>query len=230
MKKSVPIGAKLAAIIAVPTLLAVVFAWQFLGSLRAEATLLAELSATTHCLKLVAPTANAVQKERSVSTIITDGRDGSDLYGSVRTSTDGALRAFREALSAAKLPAETKRSIDSAFDGLVGLRSQVDAGSTSRESVDQGYTALFAALLSVPEAAAKGNTSFGIGKMISSMILLEQSREAAWEMDGEARHLVQGAFDPEAAKIRLFRTFGSLETWIPVHLYLGRNNHFEFLV
>ncbi len=88
MKKSIPIGAKLAAIIAVPTLLAVVFAWQFLGSLRAEATLLAELSATTRCLKLVAPTANAVQKERSVSTTIADGRDGTDITGSVRTSTD----------------------------------------------------------------------------------------------------------------------------------------------
>ncbi len=80
---------------------------------------------------------------------------------------------------ASAFSAKDKDTYFAAMDSVAGIRNQVDGGTPAAPLVVKAYTEKVGILLGIAVSAASGSTSFGTGKVLNSVILVEDAKEAA---------------------------------------------------
>jgi methyl-accepting chemotaxis protein len=158
-------------------------------------TLSRELGKSVRDLKLLRTTSVLIQNiqiERGYSTLFMAGNLSEAQLNEQRTETDAALTAFSLLLETMPLPPELSEKVVSAGESVASLRESVRPNSDST-LLRNLYTLSIAPFLSIGPEIAGLERSTGFGASVSSMVILEQAKEAAGQL--RARVTVIGAAD-----------------------------------
>ncbi len=170
---------KLLALALVPLVFAAYFAGIFLKGDYDEMKLLNELYANTAGVQAVSNLIDAVQRERGTSTLFLSGGVDRATLDSRRQETDALTVPAKASVQKTVFDAKTKETLIATVDGIPDLRQKVDAQGTSAVDVRKAFNETIKKLLGVGPAFARGNTSYGTGKIIAAVVLLEEAKEAA---------------------------------------------------
>jgi len=122
-----------------------------------------------------------LQKERGLSSLhLGGGCDWSEV-AQQRRATDARLGEFAPALRQARIAETANRAVAAAVVGLAGLREQVQQ-RMSPGAVQQAYSELVAAVLGTQSAVANAPTGKGIGKVLTTLMILETAKEGAGKL------------------------------------------------
>jgi methyl-accepting chemotaxis protein len=181
-KRFLSLRIKLVALASIPLAFALFFAAIFLWGRLDEIRLLADIHANTVCIKDFSDLITRVQRERGTSSMFLTG--GTDLatLNTRRQETDTAGAAARKSLVPAVLDDKIKQGLLASLDAVMGIRGQVDTRSIDALATRKAYTAAIRGLLATAPAAVRGNTSYGVGTTISSIILLQEAQESAGQL------------------------------------------------
>ncbi len=125
---------------------------------------------------------NALQKERGMSAVfLNKGLEKGAIDGQRRQS-DAALGPFKGKLELGRIQAASKQRAMDGLQALGGLRADVDAGRIDARQNIQRYTAIIDQLLGLDRAAANAPTTKGLGKILSSICLLESAKESSGQL------------------------------------------------
>lgn len=124
-----------------------------------------------------------LQKERGMSNLFLGGAIGKETLEEQRRKTDTLIGPFSESLRNAEIPASTKEEVLPKLQRMTDLRSQVNAKGGMIESF-RSYTDLISTLTACETAAVRGRTAKAIGKIMGSIILLENAKESAARLRG----------------------------------------------
>ncbi len=203
MKKGLSIKYKLSFIVVIPILIALYFSYAFLIGRWQEVQLLGELSQTVRRIQAVTQTIDALQVERSA---LLAGLVGT---GAAR-GAEAAQRKTDEVLDRLAALAPSNAAIGPARTKLGQLRPTKTTAGLS--ALIDGYGGLVGSFIAVIGDAAKGNTSFGVGKAISTVILLEDAKEsAARAADTSLSFLAPGFLPPAEDAARVLSLLGRLD-------------------
>ncbi len=127
-----------------------------------------------------------LQKERGLSSIFVASNTGKEAVVEQRKIVDSAFEELEPLINKARfLPKETltfRKDIDS-------LRAELDRGGfKSSFEVITGYTSVIRALLKISNDTVNQKTTGGIGKVMSSVLILQEAQEGA----GRFRGLISG--------------------------------------
>ena len=122
-----------------------------------------------------------LQKERGMSALFLNKGLDKSAIDAQRRQSDTILAPFRATLGQGRIGQESKRKALEGLDALDGLRRNVDAGLPIKESI-QRYSQVINRLLDLGSAAANAPTSKGIGKVLSTLNLLEAAKENAGQL------------------------------------------------
>jgi len=169
MKRGLSISVKLIFIAALPSVAALVFAILFLRSLGAETQSTAYLSATCGRIELASKTIEALQNERSRSI-----RGLLGLPAPAAPSTDQVM-ALMDALK--KAPGASLQALSAVEGKITGARSRASQTAPDPSDLNGAYGEAVRAFQDLMGQMAKGDTSYGVGKALTTIILLENSQE-----------------------------------------------------
>jgi methyl-accepting chemotaxis protein len=169
--------APLSAAILIGLLFALTFIGRELGGSR-------ELSSSVRDLRLVRAASVAIhnmQVERGLSMLFMSGRGTEADLNAQRTKTDEAVAAFKPHLDLVSLPPEIAEKALAAVDSLEGIRGWIkpDADQSITRNL---YTIGIADLLAIGPVVAAMEEDSGFGSFASSMVILEQAKEAAGQI------------------------------------------------
>lgn len=122
-----------------------------------------------------------LQRERGLSSLLLGGGTSWMVLRQQQTRTDQALPGFTEYLPKAHLPEIIKVQAKDALARLTDLREGVQKGRDATWAREQ-YTALIKPILGLQTATANARTTKGIGKVVTSLVLLENAKESAGQM------------------------------------------------
>ncbi len=179
MQQRSSILTKLLVLILLPSLAALAFAGLYVAGQAKELSLLRELEGNTRFVASVSRFVNALQVERGTSSLLLSGGASQEKLAERRKETDEAEKALLPALALSSLGAAEKESLAGLGSGIAELRASVDGGGASAAEVRKAYTAVVNLALGIDPLLARGATSYGVGKALTSIILLEQAKEAA---------------------------------------------------
>ena len=184
MIRPVSLRLKLLVLVGAPGLLALAFMGLYFARGFSDAALYGRIAANTDCVIGVAALVHATQIERGTSSLfLSNGVDAPSLAAR-RAATDAALVKLTPKLAKASVPAAAKQAALDAGASLIALRSRVDARGIATADVLRAYSQDIAAFLSLETEIAKGDTSFGVGKALTSIILIEDAKESAGLLRG----------------------------------------------
>jgi methyl-accepting chemotaxis protein len=134
-----------------------------------------------------------LQKERGKASLyLGGGTDLADLQ-TQRKATDLKVDAFGDSLSTAVIQESARNAAQTAIDALPSLRQKVDSKISGAEA-RAAYTQLIAGVMKVEHAFSEAKTSRGLGKVMSSIAILEDAKESA----GRMRALMSSLFAVDA--------------------------------
>ena len=172
MKAKSSILHKLLLLLALPVAAALVFSVFLIDAQVKEFTLLRELEANTRLVSALSTYINALQVERGTSSLMLSGGDAGTSLNERRAASDEAAKAMVPALAASSLASELKVKLANISDKSREIRGAVDRKEPTPAEARAEYTELVRELLAAGPAIAKGGTSFGVGKALTSVILL----------------------------------------------------------
>ncbi|MCX7786541.1 MAG: methyl-accepting chemotaxis protein [Spirochaetes bacterium] len=129
-----------------------------------------------------AQTITELQKERGLTSISVGSNTGKDAVAEQRKRVDSRLQELQPYLETASYIEKGKLSLRTQVDSL---RSKFDAGGyrTSKEVVEE-YTSVIRSLLEISNLAVNQKTTGGIGKVMSSVGILQEAQEGAARFRG----------------------------------------------
>ncbi len=140
-----------------------------------------KLSRSVRHMRLIKATStliNSLQLERGKSVLYLTGALKKSEVDAQRAQTDKAAEAFGPILAASMIDADQRSRIEAAIESYTDLRARITE-TTAATLVRDLYTIDIATFLNIgPEVAAMERES-GFGSPISTMIILEQAKEAA---------------------------------------------------
>lgn len=135
--------------------------------------------------------ANALQQERRLAEDYLRDRVALSSFQTAAEETDVAGELFSRALEISDLPAAIKYTSSSTTGSLNALRKDIrDNVMDSAISATVGYNTITSVLLDLNREAIKRPTTGGVGKLFSSLSILQQVQEAAYMFRGYGIHLL----------------------------------------
>ncbi len=147
------------------------------GSLDTRA-ILSEMSANADMLANGSKFVRELQIERGTSGLALSGGIGKDAVAAQRVKTDAASTAFHASLEHAIVKGDPKALAEKIAANLRDSRNLFDA-SAAPASVVQSYTVTVRGTLSLCGMAADSRTTKGLGKRMTSLMIVEEARESA---------------------------------------------------
>lgn len=144
-------------------------------------------------IKLMNSISNVVtflQVERGRSSIYISSDESNNTLNTHRFKTDEAIKNFEILLSESTLNEQTKKISLSNLDILKNLRSQVDKRSGTPPQIIDAYSIPINRLLELNSLVTAKKTTGGIGKLQSSISILQLAQENS----GKLRGLLSGIF------------------------------------
>ncbi len=189
---------KLALAIFVPVLFFAVQSWQSVSSNLRERSILLEMDANIEFLNTASDFIREVQVERGLSgQVFIDGAIREDLINQ-RTRTDQAGEDLWRQAAVARIASNAEQRVGSLFADMRTVRNGVDAGQQP-EAVLYAYNGTVRETLRLAGETADSRTARGLGKRMSSLLLLEEGRENASRLQVNLSHSVsvRDALDQE---------------------------------
>ncbi|MBF0390751.1 MAG: methyl-accepting chemotaxis protein [Desulfamplus sp.] len=123
---------------------------------------------------------NELQKERGrTSLYLGDTSVGQGDMNNQRKLSDEKLKPFLESLMSADIKQERKDSIKNIDESITQLRNQIGSTITESTASAQIYTQLIYRLIDTLSLTANAPTAHAIGKVMTSLLLLESAKEGA---------------------------------------------------
>ncbi|MBF0230190.1 MAG: methyl-accepting chemotaxis protein [Desulfamplus sp.] len=138
---------------------------------------------------------NELQKERGrTSLYLGNTSTGESDMNNQRQLSDEKIEPFLKSLKEAKIKKEHKEAVENIEEEIKQLRGEI--GSKIKVSTESAkiYTALIESLIDTMSATANAPTTKGIGKAMTSLLLLESAKESA----GLTRATVSGIISKDA--------------------------------
>ncbi len=167
---------KLALAILVPVLLFAVQSWQSVSGNFRERDILQEMQANIVFLNSVSGFVREIQIERGLSGLALSGGAERETVLAQRAQTDRAGESLRRQAISARITSNAEQVVSSLIGSVSHARNGFDAGGEPA-AVISAYTGIIRDSLRLAGEAADARTSRGLGKRMSSLLLLEEGRE-----------------------------------------------------
>lgn len=118
-----------------------------------------------------------LQKERGLSSLLASGEDVSEVLSKQKTLTDEKLGNFHIHLKNAAIDEKIKETSSISVSSLPEIRKKVLPNVDAAE-IRKKYTGIIIDIMKIETAAANAPTTKGIGKVMTSMAIIEASKEA----------------------------------------------------
>lgn len=118
-----------------------------------------------------------LQKERGLSSLFASGGKVSEDLSKQVTITNDKLGSFSTHVSACRIDEKIKENSIHSLEILPDIRKKVSPGANAAE-IRKQYTYMINEIIKVETAAANAPTTKGIGKVMTSMAIIEASKEA----------------------------------------------------
>jgi len=151
--------------------------WGAVEEHRAMEALERNLQALGSASKLV----HQLQKERGISLLFVSKGAGKRDVEAQRARTDSARTQAQQRLKDARLDTTLLRASLASLDSLPALRRRVDSGGDAA-GIRKAYGWMVRQQLQLYRAAIAGPTTKGIGKVFTTLAILEDSKEACGQM------------------------------------------------
>ncbi len=139
---------------------------------------------------------NELQKERGrTSLYLGNTAIGQADMDNQRKLSDDRIAPFLESLKNSNIKAEYKEPVANINDRIQEVRGKIGTTITESTASAKIYTEIIAKLIDVMSATANAPTSRGVGKAMSSLLLLESAKESA----GLTRATVSGIISKNSA-------------------------------
>ncbi|WP_405810562.1 nitrate- and nitrite sensing domain-containing protein [Streptomyces sp. NBC_00210] len=175
---------KLAAAVAVPTLLAAVLVVGTISRSLGDASDYARLSGLAQLERPTLELVHALQNERDLTAGHIAGRrtSGGKAVRTQRASADRLVAAYKQASGTIEAPFGTPlqtrlEEVADALDGLRQLRASVDAAGLTRGSVQAQYTDVISSLLNLGSGLTTEPGAQALAREIRSLDLISQAAE-----------------------------------------------------
>jgi methyl-accepting chemotaxis protein len=152
-------------------------AWVAIADHRAVETLELNLQGLGKASRLV----HELQKERGVSSLFVSKGVGKDVLEAQRAKTDASSVAFREGMLQSSMDTGAVSASLAGLDSLASLRRVVDALGGA-PVVRKSYSQVIRQELQLYRAAIAGPTTRGVGKVFTTLAIIEDSKEACGQM------------------------------------------------
>ena len=180
------------------------------GALDTRA-ILSEMSVNVSMLADGSKFVRELQIERGTSGLALSGGVGKEALAAQRSKTDSAAKSFHDSLAHAVVKGDPKNRLDQILAKLRDARSQFDA-SSAPYAVVASYTATVRETLSLCGLAADSRTTKGLGKRMTSLMIVEEARESAGLMRATlSRSLADPAGVDTESRLLLARTVYSVD-------------------
>lgn len=121
-----------------------------------------------------------LQRERGGTALYLSGGSELSIVENLRKKTDNSLKIFTDSLKLSYIKTNEISEIKTIEDIIKNLRDKYSVQNPElREQEIDSYTQLIKSLLSVEALIGNGKTSKGLGKKLSSLMILEVAKESA---------------------------------------------------
>lgn len=152
-----------------------------------------------------------VQRERGKTVLYLNGGLGEDAIEAQRRATDDQVGPLTEAAESSVLSDSATDVVTRVADELDRIRGDVREGAESGALFGR-YTALVGELMEFESACARSRTTKGVGKIITSLILLEEAQESCGKLRAHLAKVVAGDEPVDnATKRQLLRLKGGVD-------------------
>lgn len=134
-----------------------------------------------------------LQRERGTTARALSGSVARQAVTTQREKTDGARTLFLEALGRTSLPAAAVDAARTEASGVEALRRGTEATGVAASDVIREYSAAIGRLLTIDSVISNAPSTGGVGKMFTSLLVLESGKENA----GVLRATVSSLLGPD---------------------------------
>lgn len=153
-----------------------------------------------------------LQKERGLSSVLASGEDVSGVLSNQKTLTDEKLGNFHIHVKNAAIDEKIKDSAITNISSLPEIRKKVLPNADAAE-IRKKYTDIIIEIMKIEAAAANAPTTKGIGKVMTSMAIIEDSKEATGIMRAMLSSIIAQKRPPsDEERNRLFNLKGIADT------------------
>ncbi len=124
---------------------------------------------------------NELQKERGMSALFLNKGLDKNAVDAQRLQSNTTLAPFRKALENGRIGQDSKRKALEELDAVQGLRRDVDGGLPVKENIRR-YSQIISKLVDLDSDIANAPTTKGIGKVLTTLNLLEAAKENAGKL------------------------------------------------
>ncbi len=168
---------KIVACVCVPTLLAALFWWMYIGDNFSQKKDAVIMFHNIHLMKSSLELAGEIQKERGLSAIYaSSGKSEAELI-TQRRQSDTKIAQMSDALKHAVINVQAINNAKNALHQMSALRKEVRPGVAVKDLLS-GYTAVVRNILALNKAAVEARTSFGFGKVMGTLLILGEAQES----------------------------------------------------
>ncbi|GAB6058841.1 methyl-accepting chemotaxis protein [Desulfonatronum parangueonense] len=169
---------KLGLAIFIPIAFFVIQSWQSVFSTLKNREILLEMHSNISFLGSASALVREVQTERGVSVLaLAGGADRGDVLAQ-RSQTDTAVARFQELAREAGIASDAPRAAERIIAELRSARRGFDASQESGQIIES-YTSIIRDALQLAGETAEARTARGLGKRMTSLMLVEEARENA---------------------------------------------------
>jgi methyl-accepting chemotaxis protein len=146
-----------------------------------ERGLVVDARENAHAIEGLSSFVHELQKERGTSNLFLNDGIPRAAVDRQRGGSDSARTAFRQHLASARFPKGAIDSLHAADASLEAVREKVDKSEPASAS-RKAYTSTISRLLDGYRAAVDAPTTKGMGKMLTSLAILEQAKESSGQL------------------------------------------------
>ncbi len=201
------IGHKIASIAPIPTVALIVVSFFYLKPLFEERRIAKEMENNINLLIKTSRIMTALQEERGLSSTFLSGGNVLDQMKGARKGTDGQMTNLDAIVRSAGISEQHKNLLLNLPKEIELLRDKVEQRRDAQE-VFQSYTELIKKLSSVEQEIVNRKTTKGIGKVMASLILLDEAKESIGRVRGMGSSIISKGTTPQSDQLKL-----CLESW-----------------
>ncbi len=179
---------------ALPAVIALVLGCNVLLAKKKDKDMAGYMADNIRMVSSVSSLVTELQRERGLSAIFLGRADSNNAtLKQQRSKADALEGTFQIALKASHVNNINIKAATEELTALTDLRQQVDARALERPAAVKRYTKLIRSLLGLGRAAIKDKTSFGLGKQMSNLVVLNEVQESL----GVLRATASGIFSAD---------------------------------
>ncbi len=180
MDTTMRITSKLALIAVVPLAAFCFQGWQNMRTSLEDRQIVKEMGANLVLVRACSDVVADLQRERGKTVLFRSGGIAADALDAQRAQTDKKIDPFLSSLGKARIDDSARKNASTVKRRLDEIRR--GAAGRTPDQIRDDYTALIATALNCESAVANARTTKGLGKQLSSLVLVETAKENAGQL------------------------------------------------